>query len=114
MNSHWQRMRQWWRADFFSLKDLVKRALLIGVAFALAHLMGLREFTSVLNGTTGSVDMSWQAAAFRGLIYIFLYLAFISLVPALLLAAVLVAATRKFLLARQNTHEPRNQPASQN
>ena len=114
MNSRWQRVRQWWRADFLSPKDLVKRAMLIGVGFAIAHWMGLREFTSVLNGTTGSVDMSWQAAAFRGLIYIVLYLALILLVPTLLLAAVIIAAARKFVLARQTANEPGTRPASQN
>jgi hypothetical protein len=114
MNSRWQRIRQWWRADFLSPKDLVKRALMIGVAFAIAHLMGLREFTSVLNGTTGSVDMSWQASAFRGLIYIFLYLALILLVPALLLAAVMIAAARKFVFDRPSSNESRTRPASEN
>ena len=114
MNSSWQRIRQWWRADFLSPKDLVKRALMIGVAFAIAHLMGLREFTSVLNGTTGSVDMSWQASAFRGLIYICLYLALILLVPTLLLAAVMIAAVRKFVIARQASHESGTHSASQN
>ena len=114
MNSRWQRIRQWWRADFLSPKDLVKRALMIGVAFAIAHLMGLREFTSVLNGTTGSVDMSWQASAVRGLIYIFLYLALILLVPTLLLAAAMIAAVRKFVAARQASHESGTHSASQN
>ena len=114
MNSHWQRIRQWWRADFLSPKDLVKRALLIGVAFAVAHIMGLREFTSVLNGTTGSVEMSWQAAAFRGLLYIFLYLALVLLVPTFLLAAVMIAAFRKFVTARRASHESGTYSASQN
>jgi hypothetical protein len=114
MNSSWQRVRQWWRAEFLSPKDLVKRAVLIVCAFAVAHLLGLREFTSVLNGTTGSMDMSWQAAAIRGVIYIFLYLAFILLVPTLLLAAAIAAAIRKFVSVRSPSHESRAHPAPQN
>ena len=89
------RLRQyphrWWEADLLSAKDFVRHAVLICVVFALAHLSGLREFTSVLNGTTGSVAMDWQTAAALGVTYILLYLAFVLLVPTMILAAVILA-----------------------
>lgn len=74
-----------------SPRDFVRHAALICVIFALAHLLGLREFTSVLNGTTGSVAMDWQTAAALGVAYILLYLAFVLLVPTMILAAVFLA-----------------------
>lgn len=82
---------RWWEADLLSPKDFVRHAALICVIFALAHLLGLREFTSVLNGTAGSVEMDWQTAAVLGVTYILLYLAFILLVATMILAAVILA-----------------------
>ena len=80
-----------WRAEFLSPKDFVRRAVLIALLFLAAHLSGLRQFTSILNGTIGSVDLGLGMSAFLGLAYIFLYLAFVVLVPILLLAAAVLA-----------------------
>jgi hypothetical protein len=91
-----QRSLRWWEADFFSPKDFVRHAVLICVVFAVAHLFGLREFTSVLNGTTGSTELGWQVSAVLGVTYIFFYLAFVLLTPTLLLAAAILTITRKF------------------
>jgi hypothetical protein len=41
--------------------------------FAVIHLFGLREYTSVLNGTTGAVDMNPDDAALLGIIYVLFY-----------------------------------------
>jgi hypothetical protein len=81
------RLLKLWRAKFFSPKDFVRRAIIISCFFALAHLFGLKEFTSVLNGTAGSVALGWTASAILGLTYVFLYVAFILFVPIFLLAA---------------------------
>jgi hypothetical protein len=83
----WQRLGNLWRAEFLSRKDLLRRAFVIGVAFLAAQLAGLREFTSVLNGTTGSMAVSWEVSALLGLLYVVIYLAFVILVPVLILAA---------------------------
>lgn len=91
----WQRLRNVWHAEFFSPKDFVRRAILISLVFLIAHLAGLREFTSVLNGTVGAVGMSWEKSALLGFIYILLYLAFVLAVPILLLAAAMTAPLRK-------------------
>jgi len=88
----WRRIRATWRTEFCTPKDFVKRAIMIAAAFGLAHLLGLREFTSLLNGTTGSTNMSWQLAIFLGLIYIVLYFALVILAPILLIAAGLLKA----------------------
>jgi hypothetical protein len=85
-----QRFRNLWRAEFLSPKDFLRRALVISLLFLIAHLADLREFSSLLNGTTGSVELGWRLSAFFGLSYIVLYLAFVLLVPILILAAALL------------------------
>jgi hypothetical protein len=67
--------------------------------YLVVHLAGLREFTSLLNGTIGSVELGWRLSAFLGLAYIFIYLAFVLLVPILLLAAVLLALWQRSFLS---------------
>ena len=84
------------RADFFSSRDFIRHAALIAVLYGVVHLAGLREFTSVLNGTMGSVSLGWQASSVLGVAYILLYLAFVVLVPILILAAALIAVWEKF------------------
>jgi hypothetical protein len=61
------------------------------VLFLIAHLAGLREFTSVLNGTVGSTGVAPDTAALLGLGYIGLYLMFVLAVPVLVLAAGILA-----------------------
>jgi hypothetical protein len=89
------RIASLWRAEFFSPRDFVRRALVIALFYLALHLAGLREFTSVLNGTMGSVNLGWGLSAFLGLTYIFAYLAFVLLVPILLLAAALLAVWKR-------------------
>ena len=83
------------RAEFLSVRDLLQRAGAISVMFLVAHLAGLREFTSVLNGTIGSVAAGWNLSAFLAIIYILLYLAFVILVPILILAATILTVGRR-------------------
>lgn len=78
------------RAEFLSPKDMVQRAAAISGLFLLVHLAGLREYTDILAGTIGSLDLGWKLSTFLAGIYIFLYLAFVLLVPALLLAATIL------------------------
>jgi len=109
--SVWQKLRDLWRTEFFSPKDFVKRAVLLAALFALAHFCGLREFASVLNGTTGAAGMSWERSAFLGCLYIIVYLAFILLAPTLLLAAGILLAWRKATGGKQSSpNEPGTNP----
>lgn len=80
------------RADFLSPKDLLQRACAISVMFLCLHLAGLREFASILNGTVGSLALGWKLSAFLAVIYIVAYLAFVILVPVMILAALLLLA----------------------
>jgi hypothetical protein len=83
------------RADFLSPKDLLQRAGAITVTFLLLHVAGLREYTSILNGTVGSVALGWQVSGFLAVIYILAYLAFVVLVPILVLAAMILLAWQR-------------------
>ena len=85
--SVFSRLRSLWRADFLSPKDLVRRGVVIAVIYFVVSAFGLREFTSILNGTMGSVALGWQMSAFLGLLYIISYLAFVLLTPTMLIAA---------------------------
>lgn len=78
-------------ADFFSPKDFLRHAILIILVFGVAHLCGLREHTSFLNGTTGSVDLGYELSTLLGMTYLVLYFAVVLLVPILVLAAGLVS-----------------------
>jgi hypothetical protein len=84
-----------WRAEFLSPKDLVKRAVLIAVLYGVAWAGGLKEYTSVLSNTTGSVEAGFWLSAFLGLAYISLYLAFVLLVPIFLLAAAMLSGWKR-------------------
>ena len=95
MSSHLQKIITLWHAEFFSPKDFLKRALVISIAFLIAHLAGLREYTSFLNGTMASVELGWKMCAFLGLGYLALYFAFVLVVPILILAASLLSIWKK-------------------
>ena len=75
------------RAEFLSAKDMVQRAAGISGLFLLVHLAGFREYTGVLNGTIGSLGLGWKLSTFLAAVYIMLYLAFVIVVPVLVLAA---------------------------
>src|ERR1051326_8065409 len=55
----------------------------------------LREFTSILNGTVGSVALGWHLSLFFGLLYIVVYFAFVLLAPTLLIAGGLLVLWKK-------------------
>lgn len=92
----WQSVCKLWRTEFLTPKDFVKRALIIWITFSVAHLLGLREFTSLLNGTTGSINMSWEMAMFLGMTYIVFYFAAVILGPILLITAGLLSVWVRF------------------
>ncbi len=84
------RLKSLWQADFLSPKDLVRRAVLLAILYGIVSAFGLREFTSILNGTVGSVALGWQMSMFFGLLYIVSYLAFVLGTPTLLIAAAIL------------------------
>jgi len=95
IKSFWQKPAIFRRADFLSARDMVQRAGGISALFLLAHLAGLREFTSVLNGTVGSTAVNVKLGTFLAAVYILVYLAFVILVPVLVLAAVMLTVWQR-------------------
>jgi len=92
----WQKHAIFQRAEFLSAKDMMQRAAAISGLFLLVHLAGFREFTGILNGTIGSLSLGWNLSAFLAVIYIAFYLAFVLLVPVLILAAVILKVGQRF------------------
>jgi hypothetical protein len=104
MSGTWSRVvGSFWHAKFFSPRDLVCRAAIIAVIYAMVNVAGLREYTSILNGTAGSAEVSRGLAAFLGVGYVCAYLAFVLLVPVFLIAAGLLAAWEKWMRAPPTT-----------
>jgi membrane protein implicated in regulation of membrane protease activity len=91
----WRQFRECWRADFFSPRGFLLRALLIAAVFLAVHLAGLRDYTSVLNGTVGPGSAGWKLSAFLGLAYLAIYMAFVILAPVLILAAAILALCQR-------------------
>jgi hypothetical protein len=91
MNGLFRFLRRIWRAGASSPAAFVVRAIIITVFFGVSELLGLREYTSFLSGTSGNLHVSWQTAAALGLIHLLLYVAFILLAPVCLITAGLLA-----------------------
>ena len=90
------RKLHWWSADFFSARDFVRHGVLTLLVFVVIHLLGLREYTSVLNGTTGALNMNPDNAALLGIVYVLFYLAAILLAPICFISAGLLTVWEKF------------------
>jgi len=103
----WQRLAVFQRAEFLSPRDLLQRASAISVLFMVAHLAGLREFTSVLNGTVGSTAVNVKLGTFLAAVYILLYLASVILVPVLVLAALMLMVWQRCVRKEENLSGPR-------
>ena len=83
------------RAEFLSAKDMIQRAIAISGLFLVVHLAGFREYTGILNGTIGSLTLGWNLSAFLAVFYIVLYLAFVILVPVMVLAAAILTVWQR-------------------
>ena len=91
-----------------SPKYFLEWAAFLTVLFIIVNLVGLRDYTSVLNGTIGSTTLSWQTAAFLGAAYVFVYLAFVLGAPTLVLAALILKLWQR-LISKGATDESRTQ-----
>ncbi len=74
---------------------LLEWAAFLTILFGIAHIFGLREFTSVLANTIGSTALGWKMSAYFGIVYIFVYLSFVLVVPVLILAALILKLWQK-------------------
>jgi hypothetical protein len=73
--------------EFFSTKYFLLRALATVLLFLLAHLAGLREYTTFLSGTVANPDVGFGLSAFYGMTYIALYLGGVVVAPILVITA---------------------------
>ena len=85
-------LRRLWQAETFSPTAFVVRAIVVAILFCISELVGLREYTTFLSGTSANVNLGWQMASALGLIHLLLYVGFILLVPISLITAGLLAA----------------------
>ncbi len=99
-------MRRVWKADAFSPTAFVARAIIIAACYFLSELVGLREYTTFLSGTSANLNMSWQTAATLGLIHLLLYVAFILLVPVSLITAGLLLLWDKWSQPNRAMDQP--------
>jgi hypothetical protein len=81
-----------WHAETFSPTAFVVRAVFITALFCLSEILGLREYTTFLSGTSANLNLGWQTASLLGLIHLLFYVGFILLVPISLITAGLLAA----------------------
>jgi len=98
-----ERRRWWlafWHAGAWTPTGLIRRAALVSFAFVLARAIGLQQFATVLNGTTGSVALGWQLSGFLGVLFVCLYLGAVLLAPVLLIASAFLALWQRFLQPR--------------
>jgi hypothetical protein len=95
MKNLWKNLAILRRAEFLSARDMLQRAVAISGVYLLLQLAGFREFTGILNGTIGSLALGWNLSAFLAVIYIVFYLAFVLLVPMLVLAAVILTVWQR-------------------
>ena len=81
------------------IRHLLKNAAMCAIIFLLAHLLGLREYTSVLSGTASFGTFK----SLLGIIYFMLYLGFVFLTPVFIIAAGLLEIV---VLANKPQAEP--------
>jgi hypothetical protein len=74
------------------LAGLAWFAIAVTVLFALSELLGLREYTTFLSGTSANVSLGWSLTSALGLAHLLLYVGFILLAPIFLITAGLIAA----------------------
>jgi hypothetical protein len=94
------------RGSLPSASYFLEWAALLLVIFIIARLAGLKEFTSVLNGTIGSTTMDWKTAAFLGVAYVFIYLGAVIMVPILVLSALILKLWQKIIATKGAADEP--------
>ena len=96
MNSNKQ---PWLRAVFspglFSAKGLVIRASVIAAVFLVCHAAGLREYTTVLSGTSPTGNTADKLSLAFAVLYALSYFGLVLAVPILLLAAAILRVVSK-------------------
>ncbi|MGC4115766.1 MAG: hypothetical protein QM765_14430 [Myxococcales bacterium] len=94
----WRAWKAWTTADAFSARALFLWALRFLALFAVLHLLGLREHTTVLSGTV--MGKSSAVSGFLGLMYLLSYFGAILLAPPALIAAGIAKLAERALQRR--------------
>ena len=89
-------MRRLLVASLTTPAGLLVRAALTVLVFVVLHACGLRAYTTVLSGTSPVGDPADGLSVALGFIYVMAWLAFVLLVPILVLAAGILAALLRF------------------
>ena len=95
MNEAMQTKIRGFGGEFCSTRYFLMRALALGVLFLVAHLAGLREYTTFLSGTAANPEAGLRWSSFLGMVYIVLYLGFVVAAPILVLTAGLLAVGKR-------------------
>ena len=97
--------RPWFRrilgSGLFTAQGLLVRALLIALVFLLLHAIGLREYTTILSGTSPTGNRGDLFAVVLAVLYVLSWFGFVLVVPILVLAAAMLAVVQS--LARLRT-----------
>ena len=97
----------------FSPKGFLVVAATLAALFVLAHAAGLRRHTSIVCGQAPTGDHADSLALWYGAAYVFLYLAFMVVVPVLLLAAAVFALLARLLARAPKAPPPAPTPAEE-
>lgn len=79
------------RGPAFSPHGLLTRAVIITLAYLVAHCAGLREYTTIISGTSPTGVPNQAFPALLGILYVLLYMGFVVVVPILIIAALFFA-----------------------
>lgn len=89
------------RAEVFSPKWFLGRAMLIALFYLVCHGAGLRENATFVSGTSSSAATSLNSSALLGVTYLAGYFGFVLVAPIFVIAAILLSGQQWFLLRRR-------------
>lgn len=99
----WQRWRDFHSTKMFSPVGFFRRALILLVLYFLCHVAGLREFTSIVSGSSPSGGRADAVAGALGAVYVVAYLIVVFIVPVLVIASGLFWAAQFWLTPREGS-----------
>jgi hypothetical protein len=90
---------------FFLPRGWLVRAAVIVLAWLLMHLLGWREDTRIISGTSLPNDFAGALGVFRGVAYLLAYFAAVVVAPILVIGAGILWLSTLNLRPRQRTQE---------
>ena len=93
-------LRRVHQAGAFSPTAFVMRAVITTAFFGVSEILGLKEYTTFLSGTSANLNVSWQTASILGMVHLLLYVGFILLVPISLITAGLLWGWKRYCICK--------------